>query len=205
MCKLIVKRKEDICAGSWCRLTEENLEYVKQLGFKTEYNKFLCYLLNPTYCNDDIFLFGENTVFGEIGVYWGTNREGTGPEIIFTLDTDSSNLSKYGFKNKNNIEIEIVSSHIHEGESIYYGIIKPEGEKIIPSSWDSEGNNMSNHEYDLEPLNYKQRIYTKPNNPGFLPKQKFKVSWTRDMSSSLEDTGWRLATDEEIEGFKCLQ
>ena len=202
---LVVKKKEDIFDGSWCRLNKENLEYVKKLGFKTEYDKFENYELNPSYCNDDIFLFEEDNAFNEIRVYWGINREGTRHEIIFDLDLDSNNLNKYGFKNKNNVEIELITSHIHEGESIYYGIIKPEGEKIIPSSWDSEGNNMSNHKYDLEPLNYKQRIYTKPNNPGFLPKQKFKISWTRDMSSSLEDTGWRLATDEEIEGFKCLQ
>lgn len=202
MGKLIVKRKEDICSGSWCRLTKENFDYISRLDIGLGYFKFEAYELNPMYKDTDIFIFEKNIFTDEVWVCWGCEEDGTGSEIVFDLDSDSNHLSKYGFKNKNNIEIELVSSYIHKGISIYYGIIKPNDGRIMPSSWDSEGNNMSGHDYHLEPLNYKQRIYTKPNNPGFLPEQKFKVSWTRDMSCSLEYTGWRLATNEEIDNFK---
>lgn len=50
--------------------------------------------------------------------------------------------------------------------------------------------------------NINKKIYTKLNSPGFNPKQKFKVSWTEKMSKGLEESGWKLATNEEIEGFK---
>ena len=192
----IVRKIEDINEVCWCRLTEDNFNTIKKLGIKTAYNDIKDYTENPVFEEDDIFcLYCDCGIFAN---WESKERNRNIPEIKFELKEPKNSLEQYGFKNPNGYDVEILKVYETNGQKEYVGVIK-----IHPTSWDSEGKSLAdNWNFNLEPIEYKQRIYTKPNNEGFLPKQKFKVSWTRDMSSSLESTGWRLATNEEIERFK---
>jgi len=199
----IIRKIEDINEDCWCRLTEENFNAVKRLGIKMSYDTFNEYTSKCKYNKSDIFYIPKGIKYAN----WYLGASARGQEIKFELEEEKSepknSLEQYGFKNHNNdYDVEILKVYEINGQKEYVGVIKFLDE-IHPTSWDSEGKSLTDDwNFNLEPIEYKQRIYTKPNNEGFLPKQKFKVSWTRDMSSALESTGWRLATNEEIENFK---
>lgn len=199
----IVRKIEDINENCWCRLTEENFNNLKKLGFELYFETFEEYTKNPAFDEEDIFYTNPQHKL----VYWDYSKKAVNiPEIKFELEEEKSepknSLEQYGFKNPNGYDVEILKVYETNGQKEYVGVIVFKGD-IIPMKWDYEGKSLAdNWNFNLEPIEYKQRIYTKPNNDGFLPKQKFKVSWTRDMSSALESTGWRLATNEEIENFK---
>lgn len=80
----------------------------------------------------------------------------------------------------------------------YIGVVNDN----IPAKWLADGTCVNPGKGYTLYKEYKQRIYTKLNSLGFNPKQKFKVSWTEKMSIGLEQSGWRLATNNEIQGFK---
>lgn len=198
----IVRKIEDINENCWCRLTEDNFNAIKKLGLRTAYNSFDDYTKTYEFRPFDIFTFKS----GINEAQWNMRQSYKGPEIKFELEEEKSepkhSLEQYGFKNPNGYDIEILKVYENSGQKEYVGVIIFKN-NIFPMKWNFEGKSLTDDwNFNLEPIEYKQRIYTKPNNEGFLPKQKFKVSWTRDMSSALESTGWRLATNEEIENFK---
>ncbi len=199
----IVRKIEDINENCWCRLTEENFSNLKKLGFKLNFETFEEYTKNSAFEEEDIFYIDSQCKL----VFWDFSKKAVNiPEIKFKLEEEKSesknSLEQYGFKNPNGYDVEILKVYENNGQKEYVGVIILK-DNIFPMKWDYEGKSLTNDwNFNLEPIEYKQRLYTKPNNEGFLPKQKFKVSWTRDMSSSLESTGWRLATNEEIENFK---
>lgn len=200
----IVRKIEDIDEDCWCRLTEENFNAIKKLGIKMSYNSFEEYINKPGFDETDIFyIYYEDKKFAN---WEDDDLDCNTPEIEFVLEEEKSepknSLEQYGFKNPNGYDIEILKVYENSVQKEYVGVIIFKN-NIFPMKWDSEGKSLAdNWNFNLEPIKYKQRLYTKPNTEGFEPKQKFKVSWTRDMSSSLESTGWRLATNEEIERFK---
>lgn len=193
----IVRKIEDIDETCWCRLTEENFSNLKKLGFELAFETFEEYAKNSAFEEEDIFYIDSQYKF----VYWDFSKKAVNtPEIKFELGESKNSLEQYGFKNPNGYDVEILKVYEIDSKKEYVGVIIFK-DNIFPMKWDYEGKSLTD-DFHLEPIEYKQRIYTKPNNPGFLPKQKFKISWTRDMSSSLEDTGWRLATNETIDNFK---
>ena len=198
----IVRKIEDINEDCWCRLTEENFNNLRKLGIVTHFNTFNEYTSKNHYKKSDIFYFPKGTLFAN----WFTGVSAKGSEIKFELEEPKedpkNSLEQYGFRNTNNVDIEILKVYEINGQKEYIGIVIFKG-CIVPMKWDYEGKSLIlNWNFHLEPIEYKQRLYTKLNTEGFSPKQKFKVSWTRDMSTSLESTGWRLANNEEIENFK---
>ena len=197
----LIRKIEDINEDCWCRLTEENLNNLKKLGFQTAFETFEEYAEDSAFNGIDIL----NICLKVNKAIWDDYPNAKGPEIKFELEEEKSepknSLEQYGFKNPNSYDVEILKVYENKGKKEYVGSIFFEDD-IIPNKWNSEGKALLVLDFNLEPIEYKQRLYTKPNNEGFLPKQKFKVSWTRDMSDSLESTGWRLATNEEIERFK---
>ena len=198
----IIRRIEDINEDCWCRLIEENLNAAKKLGFGLFFETFKEYVENSAFSEDDIL----NICLKVNEAIWDDCPNAKGSEIKFDLEEEKSepksSLEQFGFKNPNDHNIEILKVYENYEQKEYVGVIIFKN-NIFPMKWDSEGKSLTDDwDFNLEPIEYKQRLYTKPNNEGFLPKQKFKVSWTRDMSSSLESTGWRLATNEEIEKFK---
>ena len=203
----LIRKIEDINEDCWCRLTEENLNNLKKLGFQTAFETFEEYAEDSAFNGIDIL----NICLKVNEAIWDDYPNAKGPEIKFELEEEKSepknSLEQYGFKNPNSYDVEILKVYENKGKKEYVGsiILKNSNifeDDIIPMKWNSEGKALLGLDFNLEPIEYKQRLYTKPNNEGFLPKQKFKVSWTRDMSDSLESTGWRLATNEEIERFK---
>lgn len=200
----IIRKIEDINEDCWCRLTEENFNNLKKLGFELGFETFEGYEKNSVFEEEYIFYIDSQCKL----IFWDSSKKAVNvPEIKFELGEEEKSESKNsleqcGFKNPNGYDIEILKVYENNGQKEYVGVIVFEGD-IIPMKWDYEGKSLTDDwNFNLEHIEYKQRLYTKPNNEGFLPKQKFKVSWTRDMSSSLESTGWRLATNEEIEKFK---
>lgn len=107
-------------------------------------------------------------------------------------------LSRLEFLEPETFKVEILKIFGGVGFVEYIGTIN----ECIPAKWNAEGVCLiPSEKYNLY-KEYRQRIYTKPNSPGFYPKQKFKISWTEKMSIILENRGWKLATNEQIEGFK---
>lgn len=198
----IIRKIEDINEDCWCRLTKENFNATKKLGFGLYFETFEEYAENSAFDEDDIL----NICLKVNEAIWDDWTKAKGLEIKFGLETEENSepknsLEQFGFKNPKGYNVEILKVYENRGKKEYVGSIFFEDD-IIPNKWDSEGKALLGLDFNLESIEYKQRLYTKPNNEGFLPKQKFKVSWTRDMSSALESTGWRLATNEEIENFK---
>ena len=195
----IIRKIENIDENCWCRLTEENFNNLKKLGFELVFETFEGYSKNSVFEEEDIFYIDSQHKL----VYWDSSKKATNvPEIKFELGEPKNSLEQYGFKNPNGYNVEILKVYENNGQKEYVGVIVFKN-NIFPMKWNFEGKSLTDDwNFNLESVEYKQRLYTKPNNEGFLPKQKFKVSWTRDMSSSLESTGWRLATNKEIENFK---
>lgn len=194
----IVRKIEDINEDCWCRLTEENFNNLQKLGIKMCYDTFNEYTSKNNYKKSDIFYFPKGILFAN----WFTGVSAKGTEIKFELEDPKNSLEQYGFRNTSNVDIEILKVYEINGQKEYIGIVIFKG-CIVPMKWDYKGKSLIlSCNFHLEPIEYKQRLYTKLNTEGFSPKQKFKVSWTRDMSAGLESTGWRLANNEEIENFK---
>ena len=198
----IIRKIEDINEECLSRLTEKNFNNLKKLGFKLTFETFERYAESSAFEEEDIFYVTQYKV-----VYWTySEKEGIIPELKFELDEPKpepkNSLEQYGFKNSNGYDVEILKVYENNGQKEYVGVIVLNN-NIFPMKWNYEGKSLTDDlDFNLEPIEYKQRLYIKHNTEGFKPEKKFKVSWTRDMSSSLESTGWRLATNEEIENFK---
>ena len=108
------------------------------------------------------------------------------------------NIESLGFLTPETFIAQIFSIYQLTNTTEYIGVVN----KNIPAKWLADGTCVNPGKgYSLY-KEYKQRIYTKLNSFGFNPKQKFKVSWTEKMSIGLEQSGWRLVTNNEIENFK---
>ena len=192
---IIVKSKEDIKPGMYCKLTEENYEKVKELGFEVAYNTFERFLKNPTYKPTDVFSFYiTNVGFAS----WESARYDTNNEFQFQEEISQFDVRNAGFIEPEAFKAQIFIRYMTKTHCEYIGAVNGN----IPAKWDPNGVCLNPSKgYNLL-KEYKQRIYTKLNSPEFFPKQKFKISWTEAMSKSLEQSGWVLATNEEIEGFK---
>lgn len=130
-------------------------------------------------------------------IEWRSYGRRAGEEVSFNLEK-SSRLESLGFQEPETFKVEILKVYNSDEITEYIGVVNDN----IPAKWNSEGvciNPGSGYSLFRE---YKQRIYTKDNSSGFFPKQKFKISWTEKMSLGLEQGGWKLATNEEIESFK---
>ena len=192
---IIVKSKEDIKPGMYCKLTKENYEKVKELGFEVAYNTFEGFLKNPTYKQTDVFSF----YIPNVGyASWESVRYDTDNEFQFQEEIYQFSVQNCGFIEPEAFKAQIFTRFMTRTDCEYIGVVNGN----IPAKWDSSGICFyPSKGYNLY-KEYKQRIYTKPNSSGFHPKQKFKISWTEAMSKSLEASGWILATNEEIDGFK---
>lgn len=191
----IVKRIEDIQGDMWCRATEVNFNSLIKLGFRS-HTEWIYILTDHEFHESDIFVLQDDARY----IKWCSCLAVTGEEISFDLNTSNSSLLELGFMEPETFKVEILKIYNDSKETEYIGTVN----NSVPAKWNSEGIclNLSS-EYNLY-KEYKQKIYTKPNSIGFYPKQKFIISSTEKMSISLEKQGWRLATNEEIEGLKCL-
>lgn len=114
--------------------------------------------------------------------------------------TYSGNLESLGFLTPETFIARVFLIHHSANSAEYIGCIN----NNTPAKWSFDGTCIfPGNTYSLF-KEYKQRIYIKENSPGFNPKQKFKISWTEKMSKQLEESGWRLATNDEIDGFKVI-
>jgi hypothetical protein len=113
----------------------------------------------------------------------------------------------YEFEKPTDFKVELLKAY---SKHIIGQVVTHKG-RIYPCAWSFNGKQYDSSPIDifcqnmfpLKPIKeYQQRIYTKQNVEGFKPTQKFKISWTKDMSRTLEDGGWILATNEEIEALK---
>lgn len=190
----IVKSREDIVDGEWCLATEENFNALLELGFASSYHATWNSLSDDTdFANTDIFkIYNRTRIFG-----WYSHHAERGEEISFDIKEQSSSLSRLGFIDPETFKVEILKI-VNSKETEYIGVVN----ENIPAKWNSDGVCLNPGKgYSLF-REYKQRIYTKDNILGYNPKQKFKISWSEKMSLGLETSGWRLATNEEIESFK---
>lgn len=197
----IIKTKEDLLNGDfWCYATRENYNALQKLGItKFCYGSFQEYLDNCIFDTTDVFQFLHDATAFE--AKWYNRGDRRGEEFGFDFNSDiqkSSSIEDYGFQEPSEFTVEILKVFKSDESTEYIGVINDN----IPAKWNAEGKCLNpSAAYNLY-REYKQRIYTKQNTTGFSPKQKFKVSWTEKMSLQLEQSGWKLATNEEIEGFK---
>lgn len=186
----IIRTKEDIQGDMWCRATEENFNALCNLGMiGISWDSIVS---RSDFMNSDIFFLLEN------GKYiWQSDEYKSGIEVQLESKEDSL-VKRFGFIEPETFKFEILKVYNNSKETEYIGTVN----NNVPAKWNSEGIclNLSS-EYNLY-KEYKQRIYTKPNSIGFYPKQKFIISSTEKMSTSLEKQGWVLATNDEIENFK---
>lgn len=187
----IIKSKEDIVGYMWCRATEENFNALKKLGFKSHHEEYEDITNDYEFNDSDIFQLSN------FNIEWRSYGRRAGEEVWFNLET-SSRLNPLGFQEPETFKVEILKVYKSDEITEYIGVVN----ENIPAKWNSDGVCLNpSKEYSLF-REYKQRIYTKDNILGYNPKQKFKISWTEQMSLGLETSGWRLATNEEIENFK---
>lgn len=188
----IVRNKNDIQGDMWCRATEENYNVLQKLGFKSRHEEYEEIVNDKDFDNSDIFQLSDSEY-----VEWRSYGKRVGEEVSFNLE-DVRGLVSLGFQEPETFQVEILKIYKSDEITEYIGTVN----NNVPAKWNSEGIclNLSS-EYNLY-KEYKQRIYTKKNTPGFYPKRKFKISWTEKMSLGLEQSGWKLTTTEEIEFFK---
>lgn len=194
----IIKTAEDLLNGDfWCYATRENYDALQKLGITDFcYDSFDEFLNNPTKQRNDVFNLLADEGLEE--VHWYNYEDKIGEEFSFEFNVKSSCIEDFGFQEPVGFSIEILKVYKSDETTEYIGVINDN----IPAKWNSDGicvNPSAGYNLYRE---YKQRIYTKLNTPGFFPKQKFKVSWTEKMSQGLEQSGWKLATNEEIDAFK---
>lgn len=187
----IIKTKEDIQGYMWCRATEENFNALEKLGFKSHHEAYEDIANDYEFDDSDIFQLSN------FNIEWRSYEKRAGNEVSFNLE-DVSILESLGFQEPETFKVEILKVYKSAAITEYIGVVNDN----IPAKWNSDGicTNLSS-EFNLY-REYKQRIYTKDNSSGFFPKQQFKISWTEKMSLGLEQGGWKLATNEEINNFK---
>lgn len=200
----IIKTKEDTLNGVfWCYATRENYEALQKLGITNfGFDSFDCYEKDEDYKSNDVFNFGG--MYRNI-VNWYSYENREGQECSFDYNT----YNTYNTKVKTSLSIKDFG--FQEPEWFTVELFKVCENGIIgvvnyntPAMWNFDGtciNPSSGYSLYKE---YKQRIYTKKNSPGWNPKYKFKFSWTEKMSLQLEQSGWRRVTNEEIESFKDI-
>ena len=199
----IVRTKEDITKNIWCRATEENFNALKKLGLGSYHSDWESISDEHNFLDTDILLIGEEVSY----FAWYDYSDKLGEEFAFGISlkeeseeflTHRDNLESLGFLTPETFDAIIFSIYRSTNGTEYIGVVN----KNIPAKWLSDGTCVNPSKgYSLY-KEYKQKIYTKLNSSGFNPKQKFKVSWTEKMSLGLEQSGWRLATNDEIHGFK---
>ena len=203
----IVKTKEDITKNTWCRATEENFNALKKFGLDSYHSDWEYISDEHNFLDTDILFIGADVSYFS----WYYYSDKLGEEFIldislkeeFEEESDESltyrgNLESLGFLTPETFNAQIFSIYQSTNTTEYIGVVN----KNIPAKWLADGTCVSPSKGYTLYKEYKQRIYTKLNSSGFNPKEKFKVSWTEKMSIGLEQSGWRLATNEEIEGFK---
>lgn len=195
----IIKTAEDLLHRDfWCYATRENYDALQKLGI-TEfcYESFDVYIEHLDYVANDVFNLLAKDGLEEVHWYSYMNR--VGEEFSFDVNVKSlANTEDFEFQEPVGFTVEILKVYKSVETTEYIGVINDN----IPAKWNVEGVCLyPSIAYNLY-REYKQRIYTKLNTPGFFPKQKFKISWTEKMSQGLEQSGWKLATNEEIDVFK---
>ena len=193
----IVKTKEDITKNSWCRATEENFNALKKLGLRNSHSDWESMSNKYNFLDTDILFIGEDNYFS-----WYDYSDKSGEEFVLDIllkeEYQSSLLSRLGFIEPETFKAEIFKIFGAIDFVEYIGVVNDN----IPAKWLADGTCVNPGKGYTLYKEYKQRIYTKLNSLDFKPKQKFKVSWTEKMSNGLEQSGWRLATNDEIQGFK---
>ncbi len=194
----IIKYREDIVDGMWCRATEENFNALKNLGFDSWFHTWNEHTIEANFSETDVFLVNNKTNY----IRWlGYNVVESRDEFTFNQESQEPQGSLFigtEFLEPETFKVEILKIFGGVGFVEYIGTIN----ECTPAKWNSEGICLIHSEkYNLYKA-YKQKIYTKPNSHGFYPKQKFTISSTEKMSTSLEKQGWKLATNEQIESFK---
>lgn len=189
----VIKSKEDLHGGLfWCRTTKENYNALKKLGFKYLSKEYEEIANDKDFDDSDIFQLSNSEY-----ISWCSYGGRVGKEVSFNLE-DVLGLASLGFREPETFQVEILKVYKSDEITEYIGVVN----NNIPAKWNSDGVCINpGDKYNLY-REYKQRIYTKENALGFFPKQKFKISWTEKMSLGLEQGGWKLATNEEIESFK---
>jgi hypothetical protein len=199
----IVKTKEDISSKIWCRATEENFNALKKFGLAGYHSDWESISNEHNFLDTDILFIGANVSYFS----WYDYSDKLGEEFVFNISskeeseeslTYRGNLESLGFIEPETFNAQIFSIYKSANVTEYIGVIN----KIIPAKWLEDGTCVNPSKGYTLYKEYKQKIYTKLNAPGFNPKQKFKISWSEKMSLGLEQSGWRLATNDEIQGFK---
>ena len=145
-------------------------------------------------------------------VEWVEEKESK-PELEQTISEESTesfvnNFEQYGFKG--NFDGEILK----ELDDKLIGCILENG-KVYAMEWYKNGDNSANasyhrihySKYNLTPIVkewYEEDywIFVKDrgeNSYPNSPQKKFKFAWTEGMCKNLRESGWRLASDEELE------
>ena len=198
----IIKSKEDITKNIWCRATEENFNYLKKLGLGCYQGDWESISDEHNFLDTDILLICDNNYFA-----WYDYSDKSGEEFVLDIllkeESEESllykgNLESLGFLTPEKFNARIFSIYNSANETEYIGVVN----KNIPAKWVSDGTCVNPSKGYTLYKEYKQKIYTKLNSSGLKPKQRFKISWSEMMSLGLEQSGWRLATNEEIENFK---
>lgn len=189
----IVRTKEDIVGDMYCAATKENYEKLIELGYKRWECSFNNFYDHAYYKLTAII----QLTCKSMDMYWYDERDKKGAEFKFDESDNKFSVSQVGFVEPTSFDAKIFSCYKSQTTTEYIGVVN----KNIPAKWDFNGNCLNpSLGYSLY-KEYKQVLYTKENAPGFLPKQKFKVSCTSGMSKSLEEGGWRKATNNEIQAF----
>lgn len=188
----IVRTKDDIVGDMYCAATKENYEKLIEMGYdRLKYaDKF--YEMSK-YISTDIIQLTRKSM----DMYWHGERDKKGTEFKFDESDNKFSVSQVGFVEPTSFDAKIFSCYKSQTTTEYIGVVN----KNIPAKWDFYGNCLNPTSGFNLYKEYKQVLYTKENAPGFLPKQKFKVSCTTGMSKSLEEGGWRKATNNEIQAF----
>lgn len=198
---VIVKSKEDIKPGMYCKAIEYNFNELKKLGFKLPYDEFSKLISSRFYQHSDVLCYEE------YGIVWKDRYsvidacEGIHyVEFTFQEEFPQFSVENVGFMEPESFKAQIFTQYRTATSTEYIGAVNGN----IPAKWDANGQCLNpSSGYNLY-KEYKQRIYTKKNSPDFYPRQKFKISWTEAMSTGLEQSGWILATNDEIEQFKTI-
>ena len=191
----IVRTKEDITKNTWCRATEENFNALKKFGLDSSHSGWEYISDAYNFLDTDVLLIGEEVSY----FAWFDYADELGEEFVLEESLiHRGNIESHGFLTPETFIAQIFSIYQLTNTTEYIGVVN----KNIPAKWLADGTCVNPGKgYSLY-KEYKQRIYTKLNSFGFNPKQKFKVSWTEKMSIGLEQSGWRLVTNNEIENFK---
>lgn len=191
----IVKTKEDITKNTWCRATEENFNALKKIGLSNYHSDWESISDEHNFLDTDILLIADEVNY----FHWYDYADRDGDEFVLEESLiHRGNLESLGFLTPETFNAQIFSIYNSANETEYIGVVN----KNIPAKWVSDGTCVNPSKGYTLYKEYKQKIYTKLNSSGLKPKQRFKISWSEMMSLGLEQSGWRLATNEEIESFK---